>query len=201
MSDHGIPGRLPRADPPGTEPALHPDLLTDTPLAPLDENGRPRPMHPRPMHLRHEPEHHGGDEAAEPDDEPTSPDSRTVTSRRYDVPEPEPGPLRKIKRKLTKRSRTDLSRHMTAMCHESGWQSTTLNPNMPGTGKLTILSVRFGNVAAGSDPEALYVDLLDLSAAAMGWAQALQREVWRRQKREQRARKRAAKRDKRKRKK
>ena len=95
-----------------------------------------------------------------------------------------------MKQSLTKKSRSDLGRRMIEMCTLTGWQGTTLNPDMADQDKLAILTARFGRLVTQDDPDELYAELLDVSAVAMGWAQGLTR----RQKRDQRRAKKAAKR-------
>ena len=93
-----------------------------------------------------------------------------------------------VKQSLTKKSRNDLGRRMINMCSLSGWQSTTLNPDMADTEKLAILSARFGVIAAdAADREGLYAELIDLSAATMGWAQGIARHQARERKQRSRA--------------
>lgn len=115
------------------------------------------------------------------------------------TPRPEPVPAdpantfvvnvgRIVKQSLTKKSRNDLGRRMINMCSLSGWQSTTLNPDMADTEKLAILTARFGVIAAdAADREGLYTELVDLSAATMGWAQGIARHQARERKQRSRA--------------
>jgi hypothetical protein len=94
-----------------------------------------------------------------------------------------------VKQSLTKKSRSDLGRRMVDMCTLTGWQGTTLNPDMADQDKLAILTARFGRLVTQDDPDQLYAELLDISAVAMGWAQGLTR----RQKRDNRRAAKAAK--------
>ena len=64
---------------------------------------------------------------------------------------------------------------MIEMCTLTGWQGTTINPDMSDSDKLAILTTRFGKIASEDDPTEMYAELLDLSAAAMGWAQGIAR--------------------------
>lgn len=99
-----------------------------------------------------------------------------------------------VKHSMTKKSRTDLSRRMIGMCQLSGWQSTTLNPDMSDTDKLAIVTARFGVIAADSaDRDALYGELIELSAATVGWAQGIARHQARERKRKSREARRAQK--------
>lgn len=97
-----------------------------------------------------------------------------------------------VKQSLTKKSRTDLGRRMIGMCQLSGWQSTTLNPDMADVEKLTIVTARFGKIAAEDDPDALYAELIELSAATMGWAQGIARRQAKERKRRSREARKAA---------
>ena len=97
-----------------------------------------------------------------------------------------------VKQSLTKKSRTDLGRRMIGMCQLSGWQSTTLNPDMADAEKLTIVTARFGKIAAEDDSDALYAELIELSAATMGWAQGIARRQAKERKRRSRAARKAA---------
>jgi hypothetical protein len=92
---------------------------------------------------------------------------------------------------MTKKSRMDLSQRMVEMCSLSGWQSTTLNPEMGTEAKMAILSDRFGHIATENDDESLYQALIALSAVSMGWAQGIERRSARDRKRLSRERKRA----------
>jgi hypothetical protein len=98
-----------------------------------------------------------------------------------------------MKLSLTKKSRADLSRGMRAMCHPLGWQSSTLNPDMPDSDKRTLIAVQVDRLVNEEDPGALYDCLIALSAVAMGWAQGNARRAARDRKRASRERK-AAKR-------
>jgi hypothetical protein len=98
-----------------------------------------------------------------------------------------------VKQSLTKKARTDLARRMVAMCTLTGWQGTTLNPDMADQDKLAILTARFGRLVTQDDPDELYAELLDISAVAMGWAQGLTRRQKRDHRRAAKAAKRAAK--------
>jgi len=80
-----------------------------------------------------------------------------------------------VKQSLTKQSRRDLGQRMIEMCTLTGWQGTTINPDMSDSDKLAILTTRFGKIASEDDPTEMYAELLDLSAAAMGWAQGIAR--------------------------
>jgi hypothetical protein len=80
-----------------------------------------------------------------------------------------------VKQSLTKQSRNDLGQRMIEMCTLTGWQGTTINPDMSDSDKLAILTTRFGKIASEDDPSEMYAELLDLSAAAMGWAQGIAR--------------------------
>ena len=80
-----------------------------------------------------------------------------------------------VKQSLTKQSRKDLGQRMIEMCTLTGWQGTTINPDMSDSDKLAILTTRFGKIASEDDPTEMYAELLDLSAAAMGWAQGIAR--------------------------
>ena len=44
-----------------------------------------------------------------------------------------------MKQSMTKKSRMDLSTQMLGMCQLSGWQATTLNPDMGDAEKLAIV--------------------------------------------------------------
>lgn len=96
-----------------------------------------------------------------------------------------------VKHSMTKKSRLDLSQRMVEMCTLSGWQSTTLNPDMGTEAKMAILSDRFGHIATENDDESLYQALIALSAVSMGWAQGIERRNARDRKRLSRERKRA----------
>jgi hypothetical protein len=87
-----------------------------------------------------------------------------------------------VKQSLTKKSRSDLGQRMIDMCTLTGWQGTTLNPDMSDTDKLAILTARFGKLVTQDDAAQLYSELVDISAASMGWAQGIAR----REKREHR---------------
>jgi len=93
--------------------------------------------------------------------------------------QPDPPPIVNlrglVKQSLTKQSRNDLGQRMIEMCTLTGWQGTTINPDMSDTDKLAILTTRFGKIASEDDPTEMYAELLDLSAAAMGWAQGIAR--------------------------
>jgi hypothetical protein len=101
-----------------------------------------------------------------------------------------------VKQSLTKKSRMDLGRRMIAMCSLGGWQSTTLNPDMADVEKLTIVTARFGKIAAEDDSDALYAELIELSATTMGWAQGIARRQAKERKRKSREQRRARKRGK-----
>ena len=98
-----------------------------------------------------------------------------------------------VKHSMTKKSRMDLSQRMVAMCTLSGWQSTTLNPDMGTEAKMVILADKFGTIATDTDDESLYQALIALSAVSMGWAQGIERRNARDRKRASRERRRAAK--------
>jgi hypothetical protein len=80
-----------------------------------------------------------------------------------------------VKQSLTKKSRADLGRRMIEMCTLTGWQGTTLNPDMSDSDKLTITTSAFGKVVAEDNPGELYDELIRLSAVTMGWAQGIAR--------------------------
>jgi hypothetical protein len=88
-----------------------------------------------------------------------------------------------VKQSLTKKSRTDLGRSMVGMCTLTGWQGTTLNPDMADPDKLVIATTQFGKILAQDDPDALYAELIRLSAVTMGWAQGIERRAKRDRKR------------------
>ncbi|HEY5880101.1 MAG TPA: hypothetical protein VIU11_14420 [Nakamurella sp.] len=98
-----------------------------------------------------------------------------------------------VKQSLTKKSRMDLGQRMIEMCTLSGWQSTTLNPDMPPEHKMTMLAQTFGDLAASDEPRDQYRKLLALSAVTMGWAQGIARREMRERKRLSRERKRERK--------
>ena len=98
-----------------------------------------------------------------------------------------------VKQSMTKKSRMDLSAEMVSMCTLTGWQGTTLNPDMGDEAKLAILANRYGKLASEDDPAALYTELIRLSAASMGWAQGIARREMRDRKRRSRERKRIRK--------
>lgn len=98
-----------------------------------------------------------------------------------------------VKHSMTKKSRADLSQRMVEMCTLSGWQSTTLNPDMGTDAKMAILADRFGHIATEGDDDSLYQALIALSAVSMGWAQGIERRNARDRKRASRERRRAAK--------
>jgi hypothetical protein len=93
-----------------------------------------------------------------------------------------------VKQSLTKKSRSDLGQRMIDMCTLTGWQGTTLNPDMSDADKLAILTARFGKLVTQDDATQLYTELVDISAASMGWAQGIARQ----EKRTLRAEKKAA---------
>lgn len=99
-----------------------------------------------------------------------------------------------VKQSLTKKSRLDLGQRMIDMCSLSGWQSTTLNPDMGDGDKLALLTARFGKLATEDHPSDLYGELVALSAVSMGWAQGIARREARERKRRSRASRRARKR-------
>lgn len=94
-----------------------------------------------------------------------------------------------VKQSMTKKSRMDLSQEMVSMCTLTGWQGTTLNPDMGDEAKLAILANRYGKLASEDDPAALYTELIRLGAVTMGWAQGLARREMRDRKRRSRERK------------
>ena len=96
-----------------------------------------------------------------------------------------------VKQSLTKKSRMDLGQAMISMCTLSGWQSTTLNPDMGDVDKLAIVTARFGKLAAEDNPADLYGELMAVSAATTGWAQGIARREARERKRRSRERKRS----------
>jgi hypothetical protein len=98
-----------------------------------------------------------------------------------------------VKQSLTKKSRADLGQHMIEMCTLTGWQGTTLNPDMADSDKLAILTARFGKLVTQDDAAQLYTELIDISAASMGWAQGIARREKREHRRELRAKKKARK--------
>jgi hypothetical protein len=106
-----------------------------------------------------------------------------------------------MKQSMTKKSRTDLSRAMVAMCQLTGWRDTTLNPDMGDDAKMSILAARFGKVSTQDPDDTLYNELVDMSAVTMGWAQGIARRDSRDRKRKSRARKKEKKRQKKDRKK
>ena len=75
---------------------------------------------------------------------------------------------------------------MLGMCQLSGWQATTLNPDMGDAEKLAIVSARFGKLATEDDYAAKYTELISLSAVTMGWAQGIARREARERKRRSR---------------
>ena len=95
-----------------------------------------------------------------------------------------------VKQSLTKKSRMDLGQRMIDMCSLSGWQATTLNPDMSDADKLAIVTARFGKLATEDHPADLYGELIEVSAATMGWAQGIARREARERKRRSRERKR-----------
>jgi hypothetical protein len=100
-----------------------------------------------------------------------------------------------VKQSLTKKSRNDLGQRMVEMCTLTGWQGTTLNPDMGDDAKMVILSSVFGKLAAEDDPDELYRELVALAGVTMGWAQGIARREMRERKRRERQRKRERKRD------
>ena len=92
-----------------------------------------------------------------------------------------------VKQSLTKKSRMDLGQRMIEMCTLSGWQATTLNPDMGDADKLAILTGKFGKLAVEDHPADLYGELIGLSAVTMGWAQGIARREARERKRRSRA--------------
>jgi hypothetical protein len=106
-----------------------------------------------------------------------------------------------MKQSMTKKSRTDLSRAMVAMCQLTGWRDTTLNPDMGDDAKMAILAARFGKVTTQDADDTLYNELVDMAAVTMGWAQGISRRDARDRKRKSRARKKEKKRQKKERKK
>jgi hypothetical protein len=98
-----------------------------------------------------------------------------------------------VKQSLTKKSRMDLGRAMIGMCSLSGWQATTLNPDMHDADKLTITTTQFGKIVAEDDADELYAELVRLSAVTMGWAQGIERRASRDRKRAERATRKARK--------
>jgi hypothetical protein len=100
-----------------------------------------------------------------------------------------------VKQSLTKKSRIDLGRAMIRMCSLTGWQSTTLNPDMSPADKLAILTTAFSKVANDATHPELYEELIRLSACTMGWAQGIARREARDRKRRARERKRDRKRE------
>ena len=82
---------------------------------------------------------------------------------------------------------------MIDMCSLSGWQATTLNPDMGDADKLAIVTARFGKLATEDHPADLYGELIEVSAATMGWAQGIARREARERKRRSRERKRIRK--------
>jgi hypothetical protein len=102
-----------------------------------------------------------------------------------------------VKQSLTKKSRTDLGRSMVGMCTLTGWQGTTLNPDMSDPDKLVIATSQFGKILAQDDPDELYAELIRLSAVTMGWAQGIERRAKRDRKRLAQAAKKARKKAKR----
>ena len=101
-----------------------------------------------------------------------------------------------MKQSMTKKSRTDLSRAMVAMCSLTGWRDTTLNPDMGDDAKMAILAARFGKVTTQDADDTLYNELIDMAAVTMGWAQGISRRDARDRKRASRARKKAKKKEK-----
>lgn len=163
-------------DPATAEPPS--DLIVDAPLRPL-------PADPVPAMT-----------AAGERHEPSFPTVKAPMSALQHPEPPTPPPPRDhgaafvrfiVKQSLTKKSRTDLSRRMVDMCGLTGWQATTLNPDMGDDAKLVILAGRFGKITTEDDPQHLYTELVELSAVSMAWAQSLARVQWRLEKRRQRA--------------
>lgn len=159
-----VPDPPPPADPPGEKRLIHDDDLPDsatagprTPSVPYVEAPMSALRHPEPP-------------------APPPPRDHGAAFVRFIV-----------KQSLTKKSRTDLSRRMVDMCGLTGWQATTLNPDMGDDAKLVILAGRFGKITTEDDPQHLYTELVELSAVSMAWAQSLARVQWRLEKRRQRA--------------
>jgi len=157
-------GSLPTADPPGTVPPLRPEHYEPELVA-----GAP---------LREPPGHVSRLERGNPSD-PAPP--LIVNLRGL------------VKQSLTKKSRNDLGQRMIEMCTLTGWQGTTLNPDMSDTEKLAILTGAFGKLATEDNPAELYDELLHLSAATMGWAQGIARNETRERRRRTKERKRIRK--------
>jgi len=172
------PGPLPPAGPPGAEPPLRPEHLGQR-VAPELIAGAP---------LR----------------DPASP---ALSSNVHYVPDSDTGePIVDLsrwvmKQSMTKKSRTDLSRAMVAMCSLTGWRDTTLNPDMGDDAKMAILAARFGKVTTQDADDTLYNELIDMAAVTMGWAQGIARRDARDRKRKSRAKKKEKKREKREKKK
>jgi hypothetical protein len=99
-----------------------------------------------------------------------------------------------VKQSLTKKSRTDLGRAMIRMCSLTGWQSTTLNPDMSPADKLAIVTTAFSTIAKDATHPDLYDELIRLSACTMGWAQGIARREARDRKRRAREQKKERKR-------
>lgn len=118
------------------------------------------------------------------------PDSAVLESGRLDRPVPVVSLRGIVKQSMTKKSRMDLSTQMLGMCQLSGWQATTLNPDMGDAEKLAIVSARFGKLATEDDYAAKYTELISLAAVTMGWAQGIARREARERKRRSRERKR-----------
>jgi len=77
-----------------------------------------------------------------------------------------------VKQSLTKKSRVALGEAMVRMCSLYGWQATTLNLDMGDSDKMALLTTRYSKIALTDDPGTRYDELVELSAVAMGWAQA-----------------------------
>lgn len=121
------------------------------------------------------------------------PDSAVLESGRLDRSVPVVSLRGIVKQSMTKKSRMDLSAQMMGMCQLSGWQATTLNPEMGEDAKLAIVSARFGKLASEDDSAAKYTELISLAAVVMGWAQGIARREARERKRRSRERKRIRK--------
>jgi hypothetical protein len=154
---------LPRADPPGTEPPLRPEHYASPELV-----------------------------AGAPLREP--PAARLEYGAEPDHPVPPIVNLRGlVKQSLTKKSRNDLGQRMVEMCTLTGWQGTTLNPDMSDTEKLAILTNAYGKLATEDNPGEMYDELIRLSAVTMGWAQGIARNETRERRRRTKDRKRIRK--------
>ena len=121
------------------------------------------------------------------------PDSAVLESGRLDRSVPVVSLRGIVKQSMTKKSRMDLSTQMLGMCQLSGWQATTLNPEMGEAEKLAIVSARFGKLASEDDTAAKYTELISLAAVVMGWAQGIARREARERKRRSRERRRIRK--------